>query len=411
MSLSLFAGFGVELEYMLVDEATLDVLPVADQVLRAAAGSEEWVADVDRDEIDWSNELVLHVLEIKTHAPEPDLAPLPERFQKAIQEAENLAARYGARLLPTAMHPWMEPQRETRLWPHEASPIYEAFNRIFDCSGHGWSNLQSAHLNLPFADDEEFGRLHTAIRLALPLLPALAASSPFVEGRFTGLLDNRLEYYRKNSRSIPSLVGDLVPEPVLTRASYESTVLQPIYDDLAPHDPEGVLRHEFANARGAIARFRRGSIEIRLLDVQESPMLDLAIIAATVALLRRLIREETSSFQDQQAIDSRHLASILLDTARDGERTVIEDSTYLRLLGLSDSSADATHVWSRLIDDAVNDRTLTDTPWGRPLDWILTRGCLARRILHETGEDVKRQRLGSVYERLADCLRSGAFFE
>lgn len=140
-------------------------------------------------------------------------------------------------------------------------------------------------------------------------------------------------------------------------------------------------------------------------------MLDLAIIAATVALLRRLIREETSSFQDQQAIDSRHLASILLDTARDGERTVIEDSTYLRLLGLSDSSADATHVWSRLIDDAVNDRTLTDTPWGRPLDWILTRGCLARRILHETGEDVKRQRLGSVYERLADCLRSGAFFE
>ena len=36
-------------------------------------------------------------------------------------------------------------------------------------------------LNLPFSSDEEFGRLHAAIRLLLPLLPALAASSPLVE--------------------------------------------------------------------------------------------------------------------------------------------------------------------------------------------------------------------------------------
>ena len=31
---------------------------------------------------------------------------------------------------------------------------------------------------VPFADDAEFGRLHAAIRLALPIAPGIAASSP-----------------------------------------------------------------------------------------------------------------------------------------------------------------------------------------------------------------------------------------
>ena len=89
--------------------------------------------------------------------------------------------------MPTGMHPWMDPAREFELWPHGDREIYAAFDRIFDCRGHGWANLQSMHLNLPFADDDEFGRLHAAIRALLPLLPALAASSPFADGHARGL--------------------------------------------------------------------------------------------------------------------------------------------------------------------------------------------------------------------------------
>ena len=79
----------------------------------------------------------------------------------------------GCTLLPGGVHPWMDPSKETRLWPHEYNEVYRSFDRIFGCAGHGWSNLQSTHLNLPFADDDEFGRLHAAIRAILPLLPAL----------------------------------------------------------------------------------------------------------------------------------------------------------------------------------------------------------------------------------------------
>src|SRR5690606_30349750 len=126
--------------------------------------------------------------------------------------------------------------------------------RIFDCRGHGWANLQSVHLNLPFANDDQFGRLHAAIRLLLPLLPALAASSPLIESRRSGLLDTRLDVYRSNAARIPSVSGQVIPEPVYTRSDYDREILQRMYRDVAPFDPDGTLQHEWLNARGAIAR-------------------------------------------------------------------------------------------------------------------------------------------------------------
>jgi gamma-glutamyl:cysteine ligase YbdK (ATP-grasp superfamily) len=108
----------------------------------------------------------------------------------------------------------MDPLRETKLWPHQNNEIYQAFDRIFDCRGHGWSNLQSCHINFPFETEEEFGRLHAAIRLVLPLLPALAASSPYKEGVRGEDLDTRLATYRTNCARVPLVTGNVIPEQV-----------------------------------------------------------------------------------------------------------------------------------------------------------------------------------------------------
>src|SRR5690606_38442908 len=143
----------------------------------------------------------------------------------------------GLRLMPTAMHPWMDPG-EVRLWPHGTRVIYETFDRIFSCKGHGWANLQSAHLNLPFAGDEEFRRLHAAIRLLLSVLQGLAASSPAVGGLLTGIADNRLVAYRGNCARIPSITEHVVPDTIRSIDEYHEHVLERIYADLAPHDPE-----------------------------------------------------------------------------------------------------------------------------------------------------------------------------
>ncbi len=203
-ALRLFQGFGIEIEYMIVDSESLSVRPIADELLKAVAGAYEM--EVDRGALRWSNELALHLIELKTNGPARALGGLHEAFQSDVYAINALLGPMGARLLPSAMHPWMGPD-EFRLWPHEDDAIYQSLDRIFDCRGHGWSNLQSMHINLPFASDDELGRLHAAIRLVLSILPALAASSRFVDGEQSGLVDRRLEVYRHNARRLPSIAG------------------------------------------------------------------------------------------------------------------------------------------------------------------------------------------------------------
>jgi hypothetical protein len=316
--LRLFQALGVEIEYMIVDAESLDVQPIADRLIEAQAGAVE--AEIEVGDVAWSNELALHVIELKTNGPAAEAQGLAARFQQNVARANELLGRFGARLLPTGMHPWMDPEREFRLWPHEHGPVYRAFHRIFDCRGHGWANLQSTHLNLPFGDDDEFGRLHAAIRLVLPLLPALAASSPLMDGSSTGRLDTRLHLYRGNARRVPSLTGRVIPEPVFTRQDYEGRLLQGIYDDLALLDPEGVLRHEWVNARGCIARFDRGAIEIRLLDVQECPVADLAVVAAATAAVWALCDGAFGEPEAARAWPAEPLAAILGQTKRPVQR-------------------------------------------------------------------------------------------
>ncbi len=406
--LGLFEGVGVELEYMIVDRDTLDVLPVCDRLLQAQAGA--ITTDVAFEDISWSNELALHVVELKTTGPVKGLTDLAGPFEAHVARINALLAPMNARLMPTAMHPWMDPHREMRLWPHDYSPIYETMHRIFDCRGHGWANLQSVHLNLPFADDDQFGRLHAAIRLVLPILPALAASSPFMDARATGRLDNRLDNYRVHGARVPSIVGQVIPEPVYRMDEYRETILGRIYRDLAPHDPQGVLRHEFANARGAIARFERQTIEIRVIDVQECPAADLAIAAAVVGALKLLVNETWSDSAAQRKMKTAALAEVLVDAIGDAERTMIRDETYLKLLGWRRGACKAGDLWWHLVEGV--DRVLPGELafCEEALEVLLTRGCAARRILVATGPSPSRGTLRDVYGELCDCLEGGAMF-
>lgn len=405
--LRLFEAFGIELEYMLVAADTLDVRPIADAVLSAQAGG-EITSDVEFPDVTWSNELVRHVIELKTSEPRANLDGLAGAMQSHVDRIEALARPLGARLLPTAMHPWMNPGREMELWPHDNHVIYETFNRIFDCRGHGWANLQSMHINLPFADDAEFGRLHAAIRLILPLLPALAASSPMMDGRVTGFLDNRLEVYRTNSRRIASVTGRVIPEPVYSEAEYRRLIFEPMFRDIAPYDSDGVLQQEFLNARGAIARFSRGAIEIRVLDLQESPAADLAVARIVIDIVKRLVAEEWTPLPRQQAIGVDPLERILLRTIRDAEGAEIDDPEFLAQFGVSDvRSLTAAELWRRLAE-GVGDPALKPGGESRgPLEVNLGEGSLARRILRhlDAGESPR-----AVYGRLADALAAGASF-
>lgn len=406
-----FSAYGIELEFMIVERDGLSVLPIADLLLQAGAG--EQTCDVDRGLLGWSNELALHVIEVKNQYPAPSLGALLPAMQAEVRYLNRLLDLYGARLMPTAMHPWMDPRREMRLWPHDHAEIYGTYARIFDCRTHGWANLQSMHVNLPFASDEEFARLHAAVRLVLPVLPALAASSPFAEGRNTGFADYRMHTYAGNAAPLTTIAARVIPNTVCSRAQYEKEILEPMYRELAPHDPEGLLRHEWLNSRGAIARFDRNAIEIRVIDTQECPHADLSIAAAAIGIVHMLMREGQADrsgrhFLRQQEADTGALAAILDDCIRDAERAHIADAEYLALLGYPKSRCSAQQLWRHLVQK-LEERKMIEEIWRPPLHAILEYGPLARRILRETGPH-PHARLPKVYRRLCECLHEGRMF-
>ncbi|MEE4361268.1 MAG: glutamate-cysteine ligase family protein [Pseudomonadales bacterium] len=413
---ALFSVHGVEIEYMIVDVDSLDVAPRCDALFESIAG--EPANEIPRGEISWSNELAAHLLELKTSQPVPRLEGVANAFQRSVEDAGQLLREHGARLLPGAMHPWMDPHRELRLWPWGQQDVYRAYDRIFDCRGHGWANLQSVHLNLPFATDAEFALLHTVIRHLLPLLPTLAASSPIADGRDTGWQDYRMEVYRHNADRVPSVAGLIVPEPVASIAEYRATILEPMYRAIAPLDPGRVLQEEWLNSRGAIARFDRDAIELRVLDVQERPAADLAILSAITAILRALAEERFGHAAALRELDTRRLAALLEQAIDLGDALRIDDTRWLRSFGLPPRTTWARDVWATLLDEC-DDLVAANGVDLAPVEWILERGTLASRMLAAVGSrpsmsvmpgeptpPLPAERLRAVCRELADCLDS-----
>jgi gamma-glutamyl:cysteine ligase YbdK (ATP-grasp superfamily) len=407
----LFERCGIEIEYMLATRDSLDVLPIADAVLQRLAAADGPVTNAERGELGWSNDLAMHVVRVKNVKPSDDLPQLTRRMQDEVVAMNRSLDAFGARLMPGGMHPWMDPVRETRLWPHEKAPIYRAYDRLFDCRAHGWANVQATHVHLPFANDAEFGRLHAAVRTILPILPALAAASPYADGRATGWMDHRMEAYRRNADAVPEMNGDIVPEPVLGRDDYERTILRPLYRAIEPHDADHILRHDWLNGRGAIARFEHSAIEVRVFDVQECPQIDVALAALLMDLAEDLCDRRFPRPSLENQLPTRALAGIFLACIHDADRARIDDTDYLRLLGLTRSHCDAATLWWEIAERLDRQRSRYSGWWRSALEFNLSRGPLARRLLRAVGPRPDRAALHELYCALCDALAAGKPFD
>lgn len=404
----LFHAYGIEIEYMIVDSQTLAVKPIADELLHAVLGSYE--SDFDNGTVTWSNELVLHVIEMKSSRPEQNLRELALVFAENVKQINTLLAAHNAMLLPTGIHPFMDPLKEARLWPHENNEVYEIYNKIFDCRGHGWSNVQSTHLNLPFYDDEEFARLHAAIRLVLPILPALCASSPVLGGRFSGAYDTRLKYYKINQSKIPSITGWVVPEAVFSKRNYLNTIYDRIKTDIAPYNEQQILNPIWVNSRGAIARFDRGSIEIRIMDCQECPAADMAIVTFVVELIKALANHKFVDLEVQMKWKAEPLARILDQVVEGAQGAIIDAADYLKIFGVTQSVMSAGDLWKFLLNKLME---LPESPlglWKHELHVILQYGTLAQRIIHALDNNYEHDNIVKLYRALGNCLHENQMF-
>lgn len=248
---------------------------------------------VELPKFTFGKEMQLHVMEVKANSPFRSPQVFEETMQNAVTTVSNfLEQRYRAHLLGTGMHPLMK-LIETQIWPHRHKKIYEEYSKIFNLKQHGWLNIQSFHLNLPYNKESNGVLLHNLLANICPYLPAISASSPIYEGSLHEFVDNRLAFYKVNQREVPSVSGDIVPEYVSSIDMYRKKVIGTYSRDLVNAGAsKTLLFKEWVNSRGVIFRFDRSALEVRVMDEQECIKSDVALGCFIRAVLRGLILEK-----------------------------------------------------------------------------------------------------------------------
>ncbi len=237
----------------------------------------------------FGKELQLHVMELKANSPFKSPQLFEETMQKGVETVSSALDKCDASLLGTGMHPLLKLD-QTAVWSHRHRKIYEEYAKIFNLKQHGWLNIQSFHLNLPYSNEEDAVEQHNQLAGLCAYLPAIAASSPIYEGAEGPYVDNRLWFYKINQIEIPSIAGDVVPEYVASFRRYREDVIGRYSADLAKAGAgKTLLYKEWVNSRGIIFRFDRAALEIRVLDEQECIKSDVALSCFIRAVLRGLL--------------------------------------------------------------------------------------------------------------------------
>ncbi|MGA2162114.1 MAG: glutamate-cysteine ligase family protein [Methanoregula sp.] len=270
---------GTEHEYS-VNDAQFTALPVSDQIIKSICGS--FASEILFGEVKLGKELQKTVLEFIPRVPASGPLALESMLMQGIRKFYHIfPTQYH--LLGLGMHPTLTPGR-TAVWDHDEGEYYEAYDRLFNIRQHGWLNIQALQVNLSYTGEKDLLMQYNRIRTLLPYIVALTASSPMVEGRLTGTMDNRLIYYRENQKEIPQICNGIIPARLRSVAEYQKAQEQ-IFTELRARDAE-ILCEEWLNSSGLIIRFSRGCLEIKAPDEQECIRSDMAVAALVTSLLR-----------------------------------------------------------------------------------------------------------------------------
>lgn len=297
---------GPEHEYAVIDE-DLHPLPIVDKLIKHLTGRIRNNAVFEKFTL--GKELQCHVAELRPNRPFQSPIEFEETMYEAVLDiSETLRQTFHARLLGTGMHPTLRVE-EARIWPHRDRKIYEALSHIFNIRQHGWLNIQAYQLNFSYHKEKDAVKLYNTLKTVLPYLPALSASSPIYESKLRKIPNNRLHFYQINQKEIPSIVGNVIPEYIDSFKDYrELTINRYSRDLLEAGASPCIVNKEWINSRGAIIRFDRRAIEVRIMDEQECIKADVALSCFLRALLRGLLENpelnppHTSLIRDFKAI-------------------------------------------------------------------------------------------------------------
>ena len=401
-----FEVAGMELEYPTVDR-DLNVVSLVEPAFRILAG--RGTSDVDLGAVGFSNEIADHVFEVKTQRPVRSLAEAERVLAEGIQRfSAVLHAEFGARLMPTGMHPWFDP-RKGKLWTRSGLRVYTTYARLFDVRTHGWMNVHASHLNLPMGREVDAVAMHTAAALLIPYLPALAASSPMYDGELQPSVDGRLAWILEHQARIPESCGQIVPEYVEGFGDYRKCILAPMYRALDRLPDTGAIRHEFFNTRGAILRFARRAMEVRVLDTQECVKMDVAIAVFVRSALKHLAARVAAG--KVELPEHGVLVEDFRACIRDGSAARVA-APHLEVDRDADGGADARAALRHLLAGARRAVRRDEAPYLDLVARMIEAGTLSERIRAEMApfaqadDETFTEAARRIYIELIDCLEA-----
>ena len=255
---------GIEEEFALLDPHTLDLVPRFEE-LRDLAAEDPGL----RDAI--AGELISSEIEIISGRGE-ELHDAIGNQRERRRRLFALAASRGVALGSTGTHPWADYREQRNI-------DTEHYRRVVDGLGYvaRRNNTFSLHVHVGVRDADRAVRACDRLRPVLPLLLAVGASSPFLEGRDTLLHSARTQTFTKSFPrcGVPDAFGgwpafrEYLELLIATRSIVEYTQ---VWWSVRPH-----------------ATF--GTIEVRIADAQVTAAESEGLAGLIVACVGQALRE------------------------------------------------------------------------------------------------------------------------
>lgn len=253
---------GLEEEFALLDPATLDMVPCFEQLRDAAdtvlAGS-------------LAGELISSEIEIRSGRGD-DLAGAFAAQRDHRRRLFALASEHGVELGATGTHPWADYREQRIIDTEHYRRVEEGLKYV------AWrNNTFSLHVHVGMRGIDRAVQVCDRLRPVLPLLLAISANSPFVDGRDSGLHTARTQTFTKSFPrcGVPDAFGswsafrEYLEFLVKTRSIVEYTQ---VWWSVRPH-------------------LAFGTVEVRICDAQSTAQESEALAALIVGAVMQAARD------------------------------------------------------------------------------------------------------------------------
>jgi glutamate---cysteine ligase / carboxylate-amine ligase len=254
---------GLEEEFAILDPVGLDLVPRFEELRQAAAADPMLAESI-------AGELISSEIEIRSGRGE-DLAGATAAQHDRRRRLFALAADRGVALGAAGTHPWSDYREQQIIDTEHYRLVEEGLKYV------AWrNNTFSLHVHVGIRGADRAVRVCDRLRPVLPVLLAISANSPFLDGRNSGLHSARSQTFTRSFPrcGVPDVFGgwaafaDYVDFLVRTRSIIEYTQ---VWWSVRPH-------------------FGFGTVEVRICDAQATgPEADglAALIVACIAQAAR----------------------------------------------------------------------------------------------------------------------------